>query len=411
MTNNYHNASKISFVIFMFIVFFGTSLPFQPQLQERELGDGNILNQILYPSLFLISLFASVPKIKIVTELLKREKLLIIFLLWALLSILWSDYAFTSFKRWFQIFTYFFVIIVFLSYIKTIDELLSTLKPLVFLYVMLSLVSVVLIPGAKDPDFGTFRGLAPHKNYFGQTMLMIILLLSTMFIYEKKRISKIILMLLLFISVILLIGAASSTSLISFLFFFFASIIFLMHNYIFKHIGVTWFLSTIIVLSGISILAVLLLFSPEILDFFTGLFGKDTTFSQRSFLWEYTIMEISKHPLVGCGYQGYWVPENPSIQILYAVFIWIPIQSHNGFLDIANELGIIGIIVLIIMIINFFIRIFKKKEPLIWMWFPILIIILNFQETTLFRPGHISTTFFMLSYLISFSDLRSNNSK
>ncbi len=82
--------------------------------------------------------------------------------------------------------------------------------------------------------------------------------------------------------------------------------------------------------------------------------GKDLTLTGRTELWA-DIFRIAKtHLLFGCGFQGFWVVDALNIQALYQVYVWIPIQAHNGYLDILNETGLVGLTLFIIAVINFF---------------------------------------------------------
>jgi O-antigen ligase len=76
--------------------------------------------------------------------------------------------------------------------------------------------------------------------------------------------------------------------------------------------------------------------------------GKDTTFSNRSTIWEIIKEHIQLHPFLGTGYGAYWVgpvPSSPSYTFLGRMFFY-PSESHNGYLEIVNDLGFVGMIVL-----------------------------------------------------------------
>ncbi len=161
--------AKITFLIYLFFIFFGTSLPFRERATSvDEVGTSNIVNQILFTSLFLIASICLYPKRKELARFIKKEKFLTAFLLWCLLSVFWSNYSFISFKRIFQIFSSVTVILAFLFNSNATDDSLKYFKAILYFYVPLSFLSCLAIPGAIDPVHLTWRGLTVGKNYLGQ---------------------------------------------------------------------------------------------------------------------------------------------------------------------------------------------------------------------------------------------------
>jgi O-antigen ligase len=53
--------------------------------------------------------------------------------------------------------------------------------------------------------------------------------------------------------------------------------------------------------------------------------------------------------VLGTGYGAYWVgpiPSSPSAVFLTRIYVY-PTQSHNGFLEIVNDLGFVGLFILL----------------------------------------------------------------
>jgi exopolysaccharide production protein ExoQ len=87
----------------------------------------------------------------------------------------------------------------------------------------------------------------------------------------------------------------------------------------------------------------------------TLLTGKDATFSNRSVIWEIIEEHIRENPFFGTGYGAYWigpVPASPSFSFLSRMGFY-PFESHNGYLEIINDLGTIGLLCLFGYIITF----------------------------------------------------------
>lgn len=394
-----------NFLIFIFFTFFGTSLPFRPDIEEiDEISSSNIINQVVYSLIFFNSLVSIFPKRKNFYSIFMREKFLLIFIFWCTISVLWSDYSFTSFKRLFQIYTIITATSAFFLYYDSTQDIYKYLKIVLYPYLILSIISVAIIPGAFDPSFHTWRALTPHKNVLGQVGVI-----STIFCYmfyqsEKLLFNKTIALFMLFIAVALTVGSFSSTSIILLFLISGFSLLFKL-DLIFKPLGIRHTLSALLLVLVIVLILALVLTQPSVMLMFTNLFGKDTSFSGRTDLWAYMMYEISKHPIVGAGYQGFWVVNNVSLSILYEEFIWLPNQSHNGYIDIWNEVGIIGLILFSLFLINYFYSVIKIEKKHIWKTFMIIAFISNWQESTFFRPGQIISAIVIITYIKLFFEL------
>jgi exopolysaccharide production protein ExoQ len=87
----------------------------------------------------------------------------------------------------------------------------------------------------------------------------------------------------------------------------------------------------------------------SLLQPFVAATGKDMTFSGRTFIWSVVREHIKLHPLLGTGYGAYWVlsPESPSMEAIARYSDYWPSQAHNGYLDVINDLGYVGLICLL----------------------------------------------------------------
>jgi O-antigen ligase len=96
---------------------------------------------------------------------------------------------------------------------------------------------------------------------------------------------------------------------------------------------------------------------PE-LDFLlspiTALTGKDLTFSSRTQIWEIINAHIVQHPILGTGYSAYWdnSPTSPSMEMQRLLFFY-PGEAHNGYLDVINDLGAVGGLLLLGFLFTF----------------------------------------------------------
>jgi exopolysaccharide production protein ExoQ len=73
----------------------------------------------------------------------------------------------------------------------------------------------------------------------------------------------------------------------------------------------------------------------------------DPTFTGRTVIWGYVSAEIDHRPLLGWGYQSFWLvgPYGPSVMNAPAWVKMMP-NAHNGYYDILLEVGYVGLALL-----------------------------------------------------------------
>jgi hypothetical protein len=77
--------------------------------------------------------------------------------------------------------------------------------------------------------------------------------------------------------------------------------------------------------------------------------GKDTTFSNRTEIWAVLREHIALSPALGSGYGAYWTgpqPTSPSY-IFFSRMFFYPGECHNGYLEVINDLGYAGLLLLL----------------------------------------------------------------
>jgi exopolysaccharide production protein ExoQ len=75
----------------------------------------------------------------------------------------------------------------------------------------------------------------------------------------------------------------------------------------------------------------------------------DSSLTGRTIIWDFAQYEIGRSPLLGWGYQSFWlVPDSPSIEAPG----WVKMMpnSHNGYYDTMLEMGYLGLALLLIFI-------------------------------------------------------------
>jgi exopolysaccharide production protein ExoQ len=73
------------------------------------------------------------------------------------------------------------------------------------------------------------------------------------------------------------------------------------------------------------------------------------TFTNRAMIWDIIKEHAQLHPILGTGFGAYWTgadPTSPSYVFLLRMYFW-PSEAHNGYLDVVNDLGFVGLICLL----------------------------------------------------------------
>lgn len=75
-----------------------------------------------------------------------------------------------------------------------------------------------------------------------------------------------------------------------------------------------------------------------------NLLGRDATLSGRTFLWALLFARVLEHPWLGYGVQAFWLGKPQLYVEIWDAVGWAPPHAHNGFLDLALDLGVVGVV-------------------------------------------------------------------
>jgi O-antigen ligase len=77
------------------------------------------------------------------------------------------------------------------------------------------------------------------------------------------------------------------------------------------------------------------------------------TLSGRTFIWDFVNVEIARKPLLGWGYQSFWLlgPDAPSVLDAPGWIKFMP-HAHNGYLDTMLDTGYVGLALLVVFILT-----------------------------------------------------------
>ena len=73
--------------------------------------------------------------------------------------------------------------------------------------------------------------------------------------------------------------------------------------------------------------------------------GKDLSFTGRTDIWAIVVAHVKHQPWIGSGYGAYWIgplPWAPVYQFILQMQFY-PGSAHSGYLEVLNDLGILGL--------------------------------------------------------------------
>ncbi len=280
---------------------------------------------------------------------------------------------------------------------------------------VLSCVMAVAFPSVGlDYDLGgAWRGAVSQNNELGQVAALSILLWQIKACTETVSI-KILLPSLLFSFFILVMSKSSTGMIITLLP---SSLFHLMRK---RHIASSYSLTR-------AILAIFCLLTIVVYIFYmqesrlptwqdaaapvAGLFGKGTDLTGRTDVWELVWLEVDKHYLLGLGYGAFWLGPDSLSQFIIDALHWIPLQAHNGYLDILNEQGLIGLILAISALLMHIRQLYvlshlDRRQAAFWSAILLMLVITNFSESSLFRGFVFQNVFFIISLIAVSSSIR-----
>ncbi len=239
--------------------------------------------------------------------------------------------------------------------------------------------------GAEHP--GAWKGIYGDKNNFGSMMV----LSSLAFFTLPKDNSKLYKWGGFIVSWILILLSTSKTSLVIFLL-----LILLVSFY--KNFRWQGKISVIFVDLGILLFGCL---SLVIFSYWTELLNslqRDPTLTGRVPVWSFVISKLMERPLFGYGREAFWAP-NSSFAIAAGQTVtsggWVTPHAHNGFLDIALDVGLIGLLLFLITFVIAFTRSLKQAyaaqypEELWSLAFLCFLVMNNLTESFLLRGANL----------------------
>ncbi len=233
---------------------------------------------------------------------------------------------------------------------------------------------------------GAWRGVTYQKNGLGQVAAIAVIVWT--YRWAARDCSGRVATLGVALAILMLVLSRSSTSLMLALLASMAIIIMLRPVLSIGWLGRRSVFLVIVVLVPLS---VYLAVATSFFGWVGNLFGKDGTFSGRTLIWDEIYLEIAKHPFLGIGYASFWGDYDSPSATLMVKLQWAVPSAHNGYLEIVNELGLIGLAFFIAFLVIHAIALgrlarFDHQRFALYMPLFLYLILANVSESGWMRP-------------------------
>ena len=371
---------------------------------------GSPLDRLVLNGLILIALLVLSRRKMDWSRIFKDNLWLILLFVYLGTSVLWSDFTFSSFKRWFKITGAVVMAFVVLSELKPLQAMESVIRRCAYVLIPLSIVLIKYFPeyGVVYSRWEGIRmgaGVTTHKNSLG-----VLCALSAFFLiwaalrkwrsgeFSKNRSHTYADALVIGIALFLLFGGGGTYSATSIFIFIvgIASLLILsrmknLTRYMANHLKA-------VMITGILIF---LLFNSLLLPMVTSSFDRNESLTGRADIWRSVLEVASRNPLLGTGYGGYWGLAPGAFTKNYGVK-----QSHNGYLDVYLQVGMVGIAALFAFFLAFCGKIRRElNHEFEWgvfgICFLLMVLLYNYTEADFLETSYMWTTMVFLTVVFS----------
>jgi len=313
-----------------------------------DLGTANPLNTISTAFVLSVTLVLLLRNAGPTFRNIPRMLPILALVLMTVLSVSWSDYPDVTLRR-----SVSFVTATLWAWYVTarydLKDVIAIFRQSIGVMAVASLAIAVAAPGIGGEDSmgpAGWRGVFANKNDLGMAMAIGTVTYFYTLIAGRRRFAAVMLQAIgLLFCLGLLRQSQSSTSLVvTVIGIALCLVIKLTH----KRVGVA-----IIIWTGI-----LLLLAPAIiivtnqLDAIAPLVGRDAQLTGRVDLWLILPSYIAERPWLGYGFGGFWVADSANVSLIWNAVGWTPPHAHDGWLDALLELGVVGLALLCLQIVQ-----------------------------------------------------------
>ena len=282
------------------------------------------------------------------SEIVSKNQWVTIFLVFCLISIIWSDFPFVAFKRWIKILGHPIMALIVLTEPDSKEALIRLMKRCAYIVIPVSILWIKYYPELGrgfDPWTGEamYNGITLGKNALGAVCFILGYFFFWYLLQTWKterstwRRNELRLIVGFLIAIWWLFSQAHSATSLTSLIIGIAVVVFVGIRSVNKNFIGTYLLAALV-------LVVIAEVGFGISGQYSQALGRGSEISGRTQIWT-RLLEAQTSPILGTGFESFWLGDRP--KQLEGMFFYSINEAHNGYLETYLTLGIVGVFLLI----------------------------------------------------------------
>jgi exopolysaccharide production protein ExoQ len=362
-------------------------------IEAGDVESGSPLDRLFLSGLLCLGLLILARRKFDWSSAIKSNKWIILLIAYMLVSTLWSDIPFVSFKRW----TKELIAVVMAFLVRTEPDPRQALESL------LRRISYILIPFSLllikyFAEYGRaynrwtgelmWIGVTLQKNGLGRLCIIAAFFLIWALIKRWQgrdihgfRHLTYADMLVLGIALWLLKGtpdgvhSATAFAALAVGLTMFIALLWMKKHEMYLRVNTLKAIITLVI--GFGILTVFI--GGSGLGNFASMLGRDETLTGRTYIWAELLPIAMQHPILGCGYGGFWTSATIEAYIIN--------EAHSGYLEALMGLGFVGLFLLAMFLLSSCGRAQRELTRhfdwgALWICFLVMVVVHNLTETS-----------------------------
>ncbi|HXR47144.1 MAG TPA: O-antigen ligase family protein [Candidatus Limnocylindrales bacterium] len=309
--------------------------------------EGSPFDRNVYLALIILGIIILVRRRIDWSSIIKLNRALIIFHLYLLISVLWSDYPLVSFKRWVKDFGTVVMILIVLTEGNPYNAIKRIFSMCTYALIPLSLLFVKYYSEIgryydRYEGHAYYCGITMNKNALGVLAMVsgIFLIWRLSVIWKlmpsrQRSIGILANAVVLVMCIWLLDIARSATSIACFAI---ATTVFIASHFKWMQTNIR---QIAFYAGSLTLLSLIILITPDLRELVVKSLGRDVTLTGRTVIWD-MVLSRNTNPLIGTGFGAFWVGPD-AVQISQN---WALTEAHNGYLETYLNSGLIGVVLL-----------------------------------------------------------------
>jgi exopolysaccharide production protein ExoQ len=291
---------------------------------------GNRLIQVIFSTMYLYFSFKLIGRYKEALVLIKQEKWIAAFWLWALASSAWSVASSFTVVHWIALLGT-GIVGLYIALRFEPGEQLNLVAGCLAAVAIASVLVALFLPGIGLAPGGAWQGVFFPKNSLGR-MMALGTFIFVLLVIERRRKRWLCISMAVLCAFLLLLSQSATAIVVCVL---------MLALLPFRKL---------LTMGNRLLIPLLAFFSMLVMPFIAWLagnsnailrvLGRDNSFTGRIPLWNVVLQEIGSRPLFGFGYGAFWT--TGEADRVRATIGWNAPHAHNGFLEMLLGVGLIG---------------------------------------------------------------------